>query len=196
MGKFNRDARETGRKNISIGVGYLSSASEYLNKVKALILGDPFVKSVKILREEALDDLGMLRMKLEMVDDNQLEMFELFYLEGGKFQVKKYSFHWQKSSGDLLERWDNANHYPEVENFTHHVHVGGISVVQPSEPMNCEKVLFIVSSEISHGITQNNTEISHGITRNGTEVSHGITRKLATERHGMVRKVSHGMARK
>jgi hypothetical protein len=36
--------------------------------------------------------------------------------------VNKYSYHWQRSHGQLVKRWDNAPHHPEIETHPHHLH--------------------------------------------------------------------------
>jgi hypothetical protein len=41
---------------------------------------------------------------------------------------RKYSFHWQDSSGKLITRWDNAPHFPKLPNFPHHKHLADLSV--------------------------------------------------------------------
>lgn len=35
---------------------------------------------------------------------------------------RNYSFHWQKSNGELIIRWDNAPHHKHLENYPHHKH--------------------------------------------------------------------------
>jgi len=126
----------------------LSIASDYLNRIKAIVLEYSWVHGIKIIQERAFGDLGMLRIKLNLLDNSQLEMFEYFSVEEGQYQVKKYSFHWQKSSGDLIRRWDNAAHHPEIENFPHHVHVGENQNILPGEAMNIKKVLLIIGKEL------------------------------------------------
>jgi hypothetical protein len=36
---------------------------------------------------------------------------------------RKYSFHWQKKSGEMISRWDNAPHHTHISTFPHHRHL-------------------------------------------------------------------------
>ena len=38
---------------------------------------------------------------------------------------KKYAYHWQRANGELIARWDNAPHHPQLSTFPHHKHEGG-----------------------------------------------------------------------
>ena len=49
---------------------------------------------------------------------------------GDYLEVEKYSFHWQDAVGNLLKRWDNAAHHPEVVTNPHHIHDGAEENVQ------------------------------------------------------------------
>ncbi len=64
----------------------------------------------------------------------------------GELSVSKYSFHWQSSDGQLLKRWDNAAHHPDVETFPHHVHEGRQNEVRSHHPITAEAVLSIVTT--------------------------------------------------
>jgi len=126
----------------------LKDAAEYLHHVKALILGSPHVVRIEIVREEALDEMGLYRFRLNLMDDSLLEMFERFSMQGGSIQVMKYSFHWQNTDGQLRKRWDNATHHPEISTHPHHIHKGSDKNVLPSEPMNAERVLWLIAEKI------------------------------------------------
>lgn len=83
-----------------------------------------------------------------MSDGTMLEMFERFRSAGQTVEVIKYSFHWQDARGNLIRRWDNAPHHPEVETHPDHVHVGQKVRVRPSEMMEAEKVLSYVQEKL------------------------------------------------
>jgi len=67
----------------------LKDAAGYLHHVKAIILGSPHVANIEIVREEALDDLGLFRFRLKLRDSSALELFERFLVKGGNVQVLK-----------------------------------------------------------------------------------------------------------
>jgi hypothetical protein len=64
-----------------------------------------------------------------------------------RIEVEKYSFHWQDAVGNLLKRWDNATHHPEVVTNPHHIHDGSEENVQAHRPITAEDVLALVAEE-------------------------------------------------
>jgi len=127
----------------------LKDAADYLHHVKAIILGSPHVMNIEIVREEALDELGLFRFRLKLSDSSLLELFERFLVKGGNVQVLKYSFHWQTVDGQLRRRWDNAAHHPEILTHPYHIHEGSEKNVLPGETMSTEKVVSLITEEIS-----------------------------------------------
>jgi hypothetical protein len=53
--------------------------------------------------------------------------------------ISKYSFHWQDVAGNLICRWDNAPHHPELDNFPYHAHTK--YKVSASSEMNLRMIL-------------------------------------------------------
>lgn len=127
----------------------MNQATDYLAYVKALIVLYPQVLHWAVLREEALEEMGLFRYRLTLGDGSQLEMFERFQVIAESVTVAKYSFHWQDAAGQLLKRWDNAAHHPEVAPHPHHVHDGAETNVLAHDPMNAEKVLELITEELA-----------------------------------------------
>ncbi|MFH1897403.1 MAG: DUF6516 family protein [Candidatus Desantisbacteria bacterium] len=73
-----------------------------------------------------------------------IEMNEYLQLEKDRIEVKTYSFHWQKETGELVKRWDNVAHHQEIDTFPHHIHIERDQNVYSSKPMNFEKVIGII----------------------------------------------------
>jgi len=121
---------------------------DYLAYIKALIVANPHVVRWKVIRDEAQGDMGVFRYRLNLKDNSLLEMFELFKVVRERIEVEKYSFHWQDAVGNLLKRWDNAAHHPEVVTNPHHIHDGAEENVQPHDLINAEDVLEIIALEV------------------------------------------------
>ena len=124
----------------------MKDASDYLAYIKALIVVNPHVLHWSVIREEAQGDMGLLRYKLTL-DGGLLEMFELFQIVDEKVKNLKYSFHLQDKSGNLLKRWDNAEHHPEISTSPHHVHEGSEKNIQPHKQMNAQELLTLLAAE-------------------------------------------------
>jgi len=90
--------------------------------------------------------MGLLRYKLTL-DGGLLEMFELFQIVEEKVKNLKYSFHLQDKRGNLLKRWDNAEHHPEISTSPHHVHEGAEKNIKPHKPMNAQEFLTLLAAE-------------------------------------------------
>ena len=60
-----------------------------------------------------------LKAQIIFVDGSQLHIRQMV-IDG---RLLKYAYQWQTQEGDLIIRWDNATHWPEVATFPHHKHV-------------------------------------------------------------------------
>jgi hypothetical protein len=96
----------------------VTDAAAYLASIKALIVANPHVVRLAVVREETQGEMGLLRYRLTLKDGGLLEMFERFQVEAGRVEVTKCSFHWQDTAGQLLRRWDNVAHHPELATRT------------------------------------------------------------------------------
>jgi len=123
--------------------------SDYLQQIKALILGNPYVLHLEIVREEIFEDRGFYRFRLHLSDNSLMEMFEYAVAQENSTQIQKYSFHWQDEHGQLRARWDNAAHHPEIATHPYHVHKGDEENVTNSEPMTAEKVLSAITERLA-----------------------------------------------
>lgn len=123
----------------------MKDAADYLAYIKALIVANSQVLRWTVVREETQGDMGLFRYRLALRDTSLLEMFECFQVLEGRVQVAKYSFHWQDAAGQLLKRWDNAAHHPELSTNPDHVHDGAEDNVRPHEPINAEEVLTLLA---------------------------------------------------
>ena len=126
----------------------MKDAGDYLAYIKALIVSNSRVSRWTVLREEVQGDMGLFRYRLNLKDNSLLEMFELFRVVNQRLEVEKYSFHWQDAKGNLLKRWDNATHHPEISTTPHHIHDGSEENVQFHGPINAEEVFTIIAENV------------------------------------------------
>ena len=72
--------------------------------------------------------------------DNSLLRFSEELIERGAVVVKQdYVYHYQGSDNSMIFRYDNSPHFPEIETFPHHKHVG---------KQNNEQVEFLLEFSI------------------------------------------------
>jgi hypothetical protein len=99
-------------------------------------LENPSYLDYIILRKDILYSEAKIRLKVTLLNSDTIELFEYSEEISGKNVPKKYSFHWQDSSGNLKIRWDNAPHYHGLENFPHHIHFNDDTVKPNSSVPN------------------------------------------------------------
>jgi hypothetical protein len=75
-------------------------------------------------------------------------MFEFLQIVSGQVEIIKYSFYWQTENRELIKRWDNAPHHPEISTHPHHLHDGYEDSVFPYLPVDIEEILRQISGHI------------------------------------------------
>jgi len=114
------------------------SIRRYFDELQLYLVINPIVKSVEVISEEIGGQEGYLRVIIGLSDDSVIHCFE-YVLFDGSIRISKYSFHWQDVTGNLICRWDNAPHHPELDNFPYHAHTK--DKVSASSEMDIRKVL-------------------------------------------------------
>ncbi len=126
----------------------------YLHKVEVSLAAYSWVKSVEVLRcdieETDIEEILVYRFRISLKEDGLLEIMErvVYFKHDAKLQVKAYKYHWQDKRNRLIKRWDNAPHFPDIESFPDHMHMGEENVVMPSKPMTVLEMFSIVDQEI------------------------------------------------
>jgi hypothetical protein len=87
---------------------------------------------------------GYYNIAIELFDGSTLYARE--YIDGDE---RNYSFHWQDENANLLVRWDNAPHHPEMTTFPHHRH--DAATVRESSPTTLGNVLESIEKTITDG---------------------------------------------
>jgi len=120
---------------------------EYIESVKALLLTDPIIVGFQIIRERQTPVDGHIRVRASLVDTSLLEFSEYVQrLPNRGIVVTTYSYHWADSQGQLIRRWDNTPHFPNLSGFPHHIHDGTTNTVLPGAPID----IFVVIGHITH----------------------------------------------
>ena len=97
------------------------------------------VSSFRVLRMEAGDEDGYIRIKCELTNGDILEFAEYIIIRKRRIYLESYSFHWQTADGRLRKRWDNVPHHKDVDTFPNHLHLP--DKVVGSAPKTLKKVL-------------------------------------------------------
>ncbi|MDP2822864.1 MAG: DUF6516 family protein [Sulfuritalea sp.] len=122
---------------------------ERLDSLRARLILSSVVVSFHYHQEETVGDVGYFRVRCTLIDDSELQLIERFSAAADALAVDKYSFHWQRSDGAPICRWDNAPHHRDVATFPHHLHEGGTDVVQAHAPVDVFAVLDEIEQRLS-----------------------------------------------
>jgi hypothetical protein len=118
----------------------------YLVSVKERFVSDPIVTSFHLIRERSTLVDGHLRVRLTLADGSQLEFSEYMQRSpAGGITVITYSYHWADAANQLIRRWDNTPHFPDLPGFPDHIHDGATGEVMPGQPMSIFAVLNAIA---------------------------------------------------
>ena len=118
----------------------------YLEAIKERLVTDPMVTSFQVIRERSTSVDGHLRARLTLADGSQFEFSEYMQRSpAGEIAVITYSYHWADAANQLITRWDNTPHFPDLSGFPDHMHDGTIGEVIPGQPMSIFAVLDAIA---------------------------------------------------
>jgi len=121
----------------------------YLDAIKERLVTDPIVTNFHVIRERSTLVDGHLRVRLELADGSQLEFSEYMQRSSmGEIAVTTYSYHWADTDNQLISRWDNTPHFPDLPGFPNRMHHAGTGEVMPGQPMNIFTVLDAIAGRI------------------------------------------------
>lgn len=126
------------------------SPAAYLDLVKERLLTDPIVAEFQVRRERTSVTDAHLCARVVLANGTLLEFSEYaVHTNTGEMEVVVYSYHWSTAAGDLICRWDNTPHFPDLPGFPHHMHDGRTGTTQPGHPMD----IFAVLDHIGQSLT-------------------------------------------
>ena len=117
----------------------------YLEDIESAVreLNDVYVEHYE--EEYLASDRVNLRIRIRFATGYLLELNEAAILEGGNIRHLGYRYHFQDTKNQLIFRYDNTPHYPNLKSFPHHKHAKRkvIAVEKPSIPNVLEEVTSI-----------------------------------------------------
>ena len=124
-------------------------SAQYITEIKAKLLASPAVSSVAIVKERTLLESGYFRASLTLRNGDFLEVVEFFTVLDNRCITESYRYQWMDETQQILrKRWDNVEHFPNLPNFPHHVHIGEESNVEPSCSMNILELIDLIEQDL------------------------------------------------
>ena len=121
---------------------------DYFKEVIDKIKQSQIVVSENIIFDKRSRYIGRIKGVFVFIDESVLYFSEFIVIEdcGRTLTRPSYRFHWQDQNQCLIRRYDNAPHFPELDNFPHHVHYPDL--VEPFLKVGVVDILEIVESEM------------------------------------------------
>lgn len=113
---------------------------DYFQSILALVGQMAVVQSSDLQLEQRSLAIGFIRGEIYFTDNSFLHVRELVDLEREPLLIK-YVYHYQRDSGELVFRYDNAPHFPNLATFPHHKHSASESNVESADAPDLAKVL-------------------------------------------------------
>jgi hypothetical protein len=121
----------------------------HFERIEQELCSSSIVQQYHTLQQEIAQHSGHTRMHAKLVDGGLCEIFEYVTVKpDGALAVKKYRYHWQDASNNVIRRWDNAAHHPHLPHAPHHVHLPDGSVEGIAEPPDAIKVLEQIEAKL------------------------------------------------
>jgi hypothetical protein len=121
------------------------------------LLASPVVARFTVLKRRIIERAGFMRVRAELTNGGLLEFSEFWNTEDNdETTLRKYTYHWQTAGGQLMRRWDNAPHHPELPHAPHHVHPGDEAPEGNLQPPTLQTVLAEIEAKLS---SANNNDI-------------------------------------
>jgi hypothetical protein len=97
--------------------------ADYLDAIEHAVISLENVSVDNYLEEILTSERANLRIRIRFLNGQLLELNEAVVIENNKFTTLDYRYHFQNESNQLLFRYDNAPHFPNLATFPHHKHL-------------------------------------------------------------------------
>ena len=87
-----------------------------------------------------------LKGQITIIDSSTLEISIFINESSKKLSIDKYRFHYMNDSGQMVFRYDNSPHHPEIDSYPHHKHTPG--KIRPSKIPSIQDILNEISAMI------------------------------------------------
>ena len=96
--------------------------SVYAAGIEAVIQGCAIVVAHNLSTVQLSPNTGYVEGEVTFVNGSRLAFFEFLRQSVTGLDREKYRYHFMNVGSQLVFRYDNAPHHPEVDSFPHHRH--------------------------------------------------------------------------
>lgn len=123
--------------------------NRYLHRLYDTIISRGYVEIERLGFDELPGRQGIIEGRLKFHDGSLLEFDEAIILRNEQIVKLRYAYHYQNELAEIIFRYDNVPHYPNMLTYPHHKHVG--SAVEPAQVPDLGEVLLEIEQMIFNG---------------------------------------------
>lgn len=116
---------------------------EYFDFLKKIASTFALTRDFRLVREVSSINRGFIGFIIQFMDGSELHVFE--HIDANLHKTD-YAYHWQDADHNLIARWDNAAHHPEVKTHPHHRHQK--DMVFPSQEPTLSEILRKIETKL------------------------------------------------
>jgi hypothetical protein len=116
----------------------------YLSEIEIAVAQLQNIQIDRYLEEALSPERLNLRIRIRFPNSNLLEISEAIQLITGNIVYLDYRYHYQNAENQLIFRYDNTPHFPDLPTFPHHKHLPNEVIAHPKPS------LLQVLQEITH----------------------------------------------
>lgn len=113
--------------------------NRYLHRLYDTIISRGYVELERLDFDGLPGRQGIIEGRLRFHDGSLLDFDEVVLLRSEQIVKLRYAYHYQNEAGEVIFRYDNAPHYPNIITYPHHKHVG--SAVEPAQVPDLSEIL-------------------------------------------------------
>lgn len=121
----------------------------YLHRLYDTNISRGYVEMERLDFDELRGRQGIIEGRLRFYDGSLLDFDEVILLRDGQLVKLRYAYHYQDESGEVIFRYDNSPHFPDIVTYPHHKHVG--STVEPAQVPDLSEVLREIEQTLFNG---------------------------------------------
>jgi len=124
---------------------------DYFTEIQKLLQKSALIENINVEYDVKSKNIGIVQGTLEIIDGSILQFMELINAKGDKITRPKYRFHLMDTNDEVIFRYDNAPHHPEIATHPHHKHVKGENVPKQSKEVGLKDVLSEIERVVRIG---------------------------------------------
>jgi hypothetical protein len=113
--------------------------NQYLHRLYDTIISRGYVEIERLDFDKLPGRQGIIEGRLKFHNGSLLEFDEVIILRNEQIVMLRYAYHYQNESAEVIFRYDNAPHYPNILTYPYHKHVG--SAVEPAKILDLSDIL-------------------------------------------------------